>query len=65
MIVYNHNPKDSKPIIIISSWHPDPFGGPAIHDTTYMIAPGGGIDLDILGFKPEKITGNVPGKEEK
>jgi hypothetical protein len=59
VIVYNTNPKDTPPIIIVTKWWADPRGGPAFREITYMIPPGEGIDLEILGLKTKKPKPNT------
>lgn len=56
MIVYNTT---NSIIFICTKWIVDPNGGPAIQETTYSIAPGEGIELDILGLKPQEIQGEI------
>jgi hypothetical protein len=54
VVVYNTNPKDTQPIVIVTKWSSDPLGGPARKESTYMIKPGEGIDLSLLGLEPIK-----------
>lgn len=51
MIVYNENPKGSKPIMITYDWEMDPNGGPAIERKTICIQPGGAIELELLNLR--------------
>lgn len=50
MIVYNHGLKE---IFITTDYQSSPNGGPAVWIQSICIEPGGGIDLDIIGLKPE------------
>lgn len=50
MTVWNMNPKESPPIMVISKWRADPNGGPAMQEQTSSVSPGDGIDLRILGL---------------
>lgn len=57
IIAYNVS---DTPIVIVTKWHADPLGGPAIRDTTIMVKPGDGVDLLLVGldlFKPTKVNG--------
>lgn len=51
MIVYNTNPKNSQPIMIVTAWRPNPDGGPALIEETFSISPGQAIDLSIVGLR--------------
>lgn len=42
------------PIIIVTRWEPNPTGGPGIPTTSFMIEPGQGIDLNIVGLSDVK-----------
>ena len=42
------------PVFIVAKWSTDKAGGPAIHEMTYCVEPGQGIDLSILGFSRKK-----------
>lgn len=42
------------PIMVCTSWEPDPMGGPAIRKVTVCIRPGEGATLDTLGLSLEK-----------
>jgi hypothetical protein len=41
-------------IMIVVNWHPDPDGGPAIHDYTASLLPGQKIDLSMFGIVLEE-----------
>lgn len=51
MVVYNTT---SKPIFICTKFRVDPDGGPGIQETTYLIAPGSGIELNAIGLKTKE-----------
>ena len=61
MIVYNVNPKDSKPIVIVTQWSAEPNGTGAVQERTIMLCPGDGIDLSLIGLEP-KPSENGGGK---
>lgn len=54
MVVWNTNPKGTKPIFICAKYSVDSKGGPAVGEITYSISPGQGIDLSILGLKQKR-----------
>ena len=42
------------PIFIVTKFETDPKGGPGIPTQTFMVSPGQGIDLTIIGLTLEK-----------
>lgn len=52
MIVYNHG---KTTVFISTGIRPDPHGGSADFETRYMVHPGQGIDLTILGLEPSPL----------
>lgn len=51
MIVYNTT---TSVIFITTEYQIDPLGGPAKPTMQYLIQPGHGIDLSIIGLEPRK-----------
>lgn len=51
-VYYNHG---DRPVIIITRYCADPFGGPGIVETQCMVEPGQGIDVSVIGFKKSPI----------
>ena len=56
--------KGDTPLIIVTKWHSDPFGGPAIRDTTMVLTNGDKIDLDVIKLVAVKAELNGGGDNE-
>lgn len=51
MIVYNTT---QDPVVIVVKWSPDLLGGPATIESTVMVMPNDGIDLNAYGLKTKE-----------